>query len=126
MKLYYHPASRTSRPLSMLVAEHGRDVDRQVVDLFAAEHRGEACAALNAICLAPTLQDGASGITESSTILKYLADEACSPLSPTELQARALVNERVDWIEAMLDKGWSLYVSKLDSRTTACRAQQAC
>ena len=33
MKLYYHPASTTSRPLMLFAAENGIKMDMQVVDL---------------------------------------------------------------------------------------------
>jgi hypothetical protein len=49
MKLYYHPASRTSRPLSMLVAEHGLDVDPARIQARARlDRRTAACRAQQA------------------------------------------------------------------------------
>ena len=38
MKIYYHPASTTSRPLMLFAAENGLKIDFQVVDLFTGEH----------------------------------------------------------------------------------------
>ena len=38
MKIYYHPASTTSRPLMLFAAESGLVIDFQVVDLFTGEH----------------------------------------------------------------------------------------
>ena len=38
MKLYYHPASTTSRPVMLFAAENGIPLDMQVVDLFTGEH----------------------------------------------------------------------------------------
>ena len=102
MKLHFHPASTTSRPLMMFAAEQGLALDMQIVDLFTGEHLGEAYATVNPNCLVPTLQDGAFRLTESSAILKYLADKVGSPLYPTNLQARARVNERMDWINTQL------------------------
>jgi hypothetical protein len=37
MKRCYHPASTTSRPLMMFIADHGLDVEMQVVDLFTCD-----------------------------------------------------------------------------------------
>jgi glutathione S-transferase len=98
MKLYYHPASTTSRPIMLFAAEQGADIDFQVVDLFTGEHYKEPYTAINPNRMVPVLEDGAFRLTESSAILKYLADKLKSPAYPTELQARARVNERMDWI----------------------------
>ncbi len=38
MKIYYHPASTTCRPLMLFAAEAGIGIDFQVVDLFTGEH----------------------------------------------------------------------------------------
>ena len=38
MKLYYHPASTTSRIVMLFAAEEKVDLEYQVVDLFTGEH----------------------------------------------------------------------------------------
>jgi glutathione S-transferase len=48
------------------------------------------------------LEDGDLRLTESSAILKYLADRAGSPLYPRDLKQRARVNERMDWVNTQL------------------------
>jgi len=50
----------------------------------------------------PVLEDGNFRLTESSAILKYLADKTGSALYPKDLQQRARVNERMDWINTQL------------------------
>jgi glutathione S-transferase len=50
----------------------------------------------------PVLEDGDFRLTESSAILKYLADRTDSPAYPKELRARARVNERMDWINTQV------------------------
>jgi glutathione S-transferase len=102
MKLYYHPASTTSRPIMLFAAENGAALDMQVVDLFTGEHYKPAFEDINPNHLVPVLEDGPFRLTESSTILKYLADKINSPTYPKELQARARVNERMDWINTQL------------------------
>ncbi len=97
MKVYYHPASTTSRIVMMYVAQEGPAVEFQSVDLFTGEHLKPAYAAINPNCLVPVLEDGDFRLTECSTILKYLADKTHSPSYPTELRARARINERMDW-----------------------------
>jgi glutathione S-transferase len=102
MKLYYHPASTTSRPLMLFAAENGVALDMQVVDLFTGEHYKPPYEAINPNHLVPVLDDGNFRLTESSAILKYMADKISSPLYPKDLQARARVNERMDWINTQL------------------------
>jgi len=104
MKLYYHPASTTSRPLVMFMEDNAIPVDLQVVDLFTGEHLGERYAALNPSCLVPMLEDGDFRLTESSAILKYLADLVESPAYPKDLRERAHVNEMMDWINTQLNR----------------------
>jgi len=102
MKLYYHPASSTSRPLMLFAAENQVPLEMQVVDLFTGEHYQPAYEAINPNHLVPVLDDGDFRLTESSAILKYLADKIDSPLYPKELRARARVNERMDWVNTQL------------------------
>ncbi len=45
----------------------------------------------------PTLVDDDFVLTESSTILKYLADKFNLPAYPKDLKKRARVNEMMDW-----------------------------
>ena len=102
MKLYYHPVSTTCRPIMLLAAEQGIPLDLQVVDLFTGEHTQAPYGAINPNHLIPVLEDGAFRLTESSAIMKYLADKTSSPLYPKDLQQRARVNERMDWINTQL------------------------
>jgi len=102
MKLYYHPASTTSRPIMLFAAEQGADIEFKLVDLFAGEHYKDAYATINPSRLVPVLEDGDFRLTESSAILKYLADKQQSSTYPTDLKARARVNERMDWINTQV------------------------
>ncbi|MBX6321605.1 MAG: glutathione S-transferase family protein [Rhodospirillaceae bacterium] len=97
MKLYMHPVSMTSRPVRLLIAESGMPVDEQVVDLFTGEHYKEPFTAINPNRMVPVLEDGDLRLTESSAILKYLADKFDSPAYPKNLKQRAKVNEIMDW-----------------------------
>ena len=102
MKLYYHPASTVSRPVMLFAAETGTAMDMQVVDLFTGEHYQPTYEAINPNHLVPLLEDGDLRLTESSAILKYLADKTDSTLYPKDLKQRARVNERMDWINTQL------------------------
>jgi glutathione S-transferase len=102
MKLYYHPASTVSRPVVMFIEDNAIPAELQVVDLFTGEHMGPAYGAINPSQLVPTLEDGDFRLTESSAILKYLADSIDSPAYPKGLKERARVNEMMDWINTQL------------------------
>jgi glutathione S-transferase len=102
MKLYYHPVSTTSRPVLLYIQENNLPVDLQMVDLMKGEHYQPPYVAVNPSRLVPTLEDGDFRLTESSAILKYLAEKSNSPTYPKDLKERARVNERMDWINTQL------------------------
>lgn len=102
MKLYYHPASTTSRPLMLFCAENGIAIELQVVDLFSGEHYQPQFEEINPNHLVPVLEDDGFRLTESSAILKYLAEKIGSEAYPSDLRERARVNERMDWINTQL------------------------
>jgi glutathione S-transferase len=102
VKLYYHPVSTTSRPVLLFILENNLPVEFQVVDLMKGEHVQPEFAEKNPSKLVPVLEDGDWRLTESSAILKYLAERFDSPAYPKDLRARARVNERMDWINTQL------------------------
>lgn len=105
MKLHMHPVSTTSRPILFFLADQGIEgVETNVVDLMTGEHHQPAFAALNPNRMVPVLEDGDFVLTESSAILKYLADVHDSPTYPKELKARARVHEAMDWLSSNLMK----------------------
>jgi glutathione S-transferase len=97
LKLYMHPVSNTSRPIRLLVAESKLPVEEVMVDMATGEHLKEPYTKLNPNGLVPTLVDDDFVLTESSTILKYLADKFNLALYPKDLKQRARVNEMMDW-----------------------------
>jgi glutathione S-transferase len=107
MKIYYHPASTTSRPLMLFVAESGADVDFELVDLFTGAQYKDEFLAINPSHMVPVLEDGDFRLTESSAILKYLADAIDSPAYPKPLRQRARVNERMDWINTQMSRDFT-------------------
>jgi glutathione S-transferase len=107
MKLYYHPASTTSRIVQLFAMDQGIDLDYRVVDLFTGEHLKPEFASINPNCLVPVLEDGDFRLTESSAILKYLADKTDSPAYPKDLKARARVHEMMDWLNSNFYKDFA-------------------
>lgn len=97
MKLYMHPASNTSRPVVLFIEENKLPVEMEVVDLMTGAHLQEPYISVNPNGLVPALVDGDFTLTESSAILKYLADKFDVPTYPKDLKARAKVNELMDW-----------------------------
>lgn len=97
MKIYLDPISTTSRPVLLFLQEHDVPAEVVPVALFKGEHQSADYAALNPNKCVPALKDGDFVLTESSAILKYLADKAGSPTYPRDLQARARVNAMMDW-----------------------------
>jgi glutathione S-transferase len=115
MKLYYHPASTTCRAVMLGAAEMGIALDFQLVDLMTGEHLQPAYAAINPNCLVPCLEDRDFRLTESATILRYLAELVESPAYPQDLRQRARVNEILDWVNSDLykDLGYGLVYPQL-------------
>ena len=106
MNFYYHPASTASRPVLLFAAESGINLDLKLVDIFKGEHHQSAYTERNPNALVPLLEDGDFRLTESSAILKYLADKVDSPLYPKGLQQRARVNERMDWFNTQISRDY--------------------
>jgi glutathione S-transferase len=115
MKLYYHPVSTVSRPVVLFAMDSGIALDYQVVDLMSGEHMKPAYGEINPSRLVPVLEDGDFRLTESSAILKYLADKVDSPAYPKDLRKRARVNEMMDWLNTGFyrDFGYGLVYPQL-------------
>jgi len=110
MKLYYHPASTTSRIIMMFAAEEGIALDYQVVDLMTGEHLKPEYKAINPNCLVPVLDDDGFRLTESGAIIRYLAGKSGSAAYPTDLKERARVDEAMEWFYSNYykDQGYGL------------------
>jgi glutathione S-transferase len=93
MKLYGFPPTRSLRVLWML-GELGIECELVNVNLVAGENRRPEFLALNPAGKLPVLVDGDFVLTESVAIVLYLAEKhADKRLIPTELEARAQVNQ---------------------------------
>lgn len=88
----------------MFAAEHGLQLDYRVIDLFADEQHGPAFTAINPNQSVPVLEHGGFRLTESSAILKYLADLVASNAYPVDTLERARVNEAMDWFNTGLSR----------------------
>jgi glutathione S-transferase len=111
MKLYYHPASTTSRPIMLYAEDNGLALEYRLVDLFHGEQYKDEFVAVNPCHMVPVLDDGDFRLTESSAILKYLASKYKLPSYPTnDLKKRAKVDEIMDWFNTQFyrDYGYGL------------------
>lgn len=102
MKLYMHPISTVTRPVRMLIADNGIDCDEELVDLMVGGQHQPAYSSMNPNRLVPMLEDGDFRLTESSAILKYLAEKYDLSVYPKDLKQRAHVNEVMDWLNTQL------------------------
>jgi glutathione S-transferase len=102
LRLHYDPASTTCRPIILFASENGIAIDYNLVDLFSDENRSEWYTRLNPNQAVPVLEHDGFVLTESSAILKYLADLTESPAYPKDLQARSRVNEVMDFFNTYL------------------------
>ena len=107
MKLYMHPVSMTSRPVRLFIAENKIPVDEEVVDVMTGAQYQQPYVGINPNSLVPMIDDDGFRLTESSAILKYLADKIGSPAYPKDLKARAKVNEMMDWINTNFYRDWA-------------------
>lgn len=118
MKLYLHPVSTTCRPIMLFAMDEGLALEQEVVDILSgAQYQSPYCD-INPNGFVPVLEDGDFRLTESSAILKYLADTTGSAAYPTDPRARARVHEAMDWFNTNLYRtfGYGLcYAQLLDA-----------
>jgi glutathione S-transferase len=110
MKLHFHPVSTTSRPVVLFCAEEKIAYEPVIIDMMTGAHLKEPFLKLNPNHMVPVLEDGDFVLTESSAILKYLADKVNSAAYPKDLQKRARVNERMDWFNANFSREWAYHL----------------
>lgn len=115
LRLHYDPASTTCRPVILFASESGIALDYHLVDLFSDENRSDWYTRLNPNQAVPVLEHGDFVLTESSAILKYLADLTDSPAYPKDLRQRARVNEVMDFFNTyvMRDYVYGLVYSRV-------------
>jgi glutathione S-transferase len=115
MKLFMHPVSTACRPVRLLIAENGINCEEELVDILKGTHYQEPYASLNPSRMVPMLEDGDLRLTESSAILKYLAEKYDLRSYPKDLKKRAKVNEVMDWLNTQFyrDFGYGLIYPQL-------------
>ena len=110
MKLHFHPASTSSRTVTLFLAEANIPYEPVVVDILTGAHHKEPFVSLNPSAQVPVLEDGDFVLTESSAILKYVADKYNSPAYPKDAKERARVHERMDWFNTNKYREWGYHL----------------
>lgn len=110
MKLYILDVSNTSRPVRALIAENNLPVEEVSLDFYQAEHAKPPYTDMNPNAQVPTLDDDGFILTESSAIMKYLADKYDLGVYPKDLRQRARVNEMMDWFNTQFYRDYAYNV----------------
>lgn len=98
MKLYYNPLSPNVRRVRLAAAVLGIELEEKLLDFSKGEHKNPEYLALNPNGAVPTLVDGDYVLTESRSIMQYLASKKPeSGLLPRDEAARADVTRWQFW-----------------------------
>ena len=98
MKLYYNPLSPNVRRVRLTAAVLGIELEEKLLDFSKGEHKTPDYLALNPNGAVPTLVDGDFVLSESRSIMQYLASKKPeSGLLPRDEAARADVTRWQFW-----------------------------
>lgn len=95
LKIHGHPMSTCTRKVLTTVTELGIPYELDVVDFAKGEHKSEAHVARQPFGRMPAITDDGFELFESRAICRYLNEKAGGALAPTDLQARAKMEQ---WI----------------------------
>ena len=96
--IYYHPLSFPALTAIFAAEAMGISYEKKLVDLTKGEHKSEDYLAINPYGKIPALKDGDFTLAESNAIARYLAVRENSPLYGPDLQARAKIDQWMDFI----------------------------
>jgi len=98
MKLYHNPLSPNVRRVRLTAAVLGLELEEKLLDFSKGEHKSPEYMALNPNGAVPTLVDGDFVLTESRSIMQYLASKKPEAgLLPRDEAARADVTRWQFW-----------------------------
>jgi len=109
--LYFLSPSQPCRAVLLLIRYLNLDVEVKIVDLFKDEQHSAEFLKINPAHEVPTLVDGNFVLTESRAILAYLINsrKAGSDLYPSDPQARARVDQRLNYDHVLFSRNTSMY-----------------
>lgn len=100
MKLYFDPVSTTSRIVTFFMHDHGLPFDEAIVSVTDGQQHVPALTKVNPNGQVPVLvDDDGFALTESSAIIRHLAETYRLGAYPTDARARARVDEAVSWLQ---------------------------
>jgi len=103
MKIYAFDGSPTSRIVLLFCAEERIEFEKVDINLMQGAHLAESYKAINPCSLVPVLEEDEDfRLSESSAILKYLAEKFESRAYPRESKSRAKIHEAMDWLNTSL------------------------
>ncbi|MFN3304406.1 MAG: glutathione S-transferase family protein [Roseateles sp.] len=127
MKLLGRLTSINVRKVMWTAAQLGLDLDREDWGAGFRSTQDPAYLALNPNALVPVLIDGDFVLWESNSICRYLASkQGDTPLLPAEPQARARVEQWMDWQAGELNNSWRVaFMALVRGQPAAPEAIQA-
>ncbi|XP_034937797.1 glutathione S-transferase 1-1-like [Chelonus insularis] len=109
--LYYLPLSPPCRAVMLTIEALGIDVNYKTLNILNGEHLTQEYEEMNPQRTIPFMVDDDVKLSESRAIMGYLVDQygSDSNLYPTELNARALVNQFLQFDAGKLYSSMSAY-----------------
>ncbi|WP_371395608.1 glutathione S-transferase family protein [Fretibacter rubidus] len=98
LTLYTNPFSTPALATLLTAFSTETKFDNIVVDLLKQQQRMPDFLAVNPHGKVPALKDGDFTLSESTTIMRYIARKAKSDLYPTDIKDAALVDQWMDFI----------------------------
>jgi glutathione S-transferase len=100
MKLFYDPATTSSRIVTFFLFDHNIPFDDEILSTAAGQQRDPAFLKLNPNGLLPVLvEDDGMVLTESVVILRHLSMKYQLPTYPDAVQDRMRVDEVASWFQ---------------------------
>ena len=97
VKLYGSPFSSPSNKVRYVANYLGIQAEFHHINLGAGEQHTLVYLKINPFAKVPAIDDNGFYLAESNAIIRYLANKENSTLNPTDVQARALVDEWIDY-----------------------------
>ncbi len=100
MKLYYDPASRSSRIVTFFFHDNGIPFEEEIVTLAAGDQGLPHFLALNPNGQVPVLVgDDGTTVTQSAAIIRHVAGKLGLAAYPEDPLTRLRIDEAVDWFQ---------------------------
>ena len=93
MKVYGHPMSTCTRKVLTTLAETNTPYELVLVDLMKGEHKQPEHMARHPWGKVPSIDDDGFTLLESRAICRYINDKVGGKLVPTDLRARAMMDQ---------------------------------